>query len=261
MGYVVGVEPGVHLYVEDVNPRGSRTIVFLHGWPLSHKQFEYQFAALPALGFRCIGIDWRGFGQSDKPFDGYRYDRLADDLRIVVGTLGLSRFTLAGHSTGGGIALRYMSRHEGFGVERLALISAAAPTGFTPDTAERLLAEAAVDRPKMMRSVTEQFFFQFISEPFSDWFFHLGLQAASWSTAAVIGMLRDETLDADVDRVTVPTFIAHGVHDRVIPYAQAEALHRRIPISQLVPFAYSGHGPFWEERDRFNSQLVQFIDT
>ena len=71
MGYFVTVEPGVKLYVEDINPGGSKTIVFIHGWPLSHKQFEYQFDVLPAMGYRCIGIDWRGFGNSDKPMSGY----------------------------------------------------------------------------------------------------------------------------------------------------------------------------------------------
>lgn len=60
MGYFVEVESGVHLYVEDINPESSEAVVFLHGWPLSHKQFEYQFNVLPAQGYRCIGIDWRG---------------------------------------------------------------------------------------------------------------------------------------------------------------------------------------------------------
>jgi len=52
VGYFVTVESGVKLYVEDINPSGSKTIVFLHGWPLSHKQFEYQFDVLHAMGYR-----------------------------------------------------------------------------------------------------------------------------------------------------------------------------------------------------------------
>jgi len=31
MGSSVRVESGVNLYVEDLNPEGSKTIVFLHG--------------------------------------------------------------------------------------------------------------------------------------------------------------------------------------------------------------------------------------
>ncbi|HEX3077581.1 MAG TPA: alpha/beta fold hydrolase, partial [Lachnospiraceae bacterium] len=89
MGYYVTVEPKVRIYVEDINPESAKTILFLHGWPGSHKLFEYQFDQLPKLGFRCIGIDTRGFGNSDKPFHGYDYDTLADDVRCVIDTLNL----------------------------------------------------------------------------------------------------------------------------------------------------------------------------
>jgi len=67
MGYYLKVN-NVKLYVEDLNPECKKTILFLHGWPGSHKLFEYQFDKLPQLGYRCIGIDTRGFGNSDKPF-------------------------------------------------------------------------------------------------------------------------------------------------------------------------------------------------
>jgi non-heme chloroperoxidase len=259
VGYYVTVDSGVRLYVEDINPDGSKTIVFLHGWPLSHKQFEYQFDVLPFMGYRCIGIDWRGFGKSDKPITGYNFDQLADDIRTVVDALRVANFTLAGHSTGGAIAIRYMSRHNGYRVSNLVLIDAAAPIGFTTETANKFLTQALNDRPKMMREVIDNFFFQYITSSFFEWFFQLGLQAAGWSTAAIIITLRDEKLYADLSEVLVPTLIVHGVHDKVIPYAQAQELNQKIRHSQLVPFHYSGHGAFWEERDKFNHLLRQFI--
>lgn len=249
----------MNLYVEDINPAGSETIVFLHGWPLNHHQFEYQYNILPAMGYRCIGIDWRGFGKSDKPMSGYTFDRLADDIRTVVGTLQLSNFTLLGHSTGGAIAIRYMSRHNGFGVSKLVLVDAAAPTGFTAETATNFLKTTLNDRPKMMQDVTDSFFFQYITKPFSDWFLQMGLQAASWSTAAIIITLRDENLHADLPQIHVPTLIIHGIHDKVIPFTQAQEISEKIRNSQLVPFQFSGHGAFWEERDKFNELLAQFV--
>ena len=194
------------------------TIVFIHGWPLSHKQFEYQFDVLPTMGYRCIGIDWRGFGNSDKPMNGYTFNRLADDIHAVVRTLQLDNFTLVGHSTGGAIAIRYMSRHNGYGVSKLVLIDAAAPTGFSEETANKYLKETLNDRPKMMQEVIDGFFFQYVTRPFSDWFFQMGLQAAGWSTAAVIVLLRDEKLYEDLPKIVVPTLIIHGIHDKVIPF-------------------------------------------
>jgi non-heme chloroperoxidase len=259
VGYFVQVEPGVKIYVEDANPESKKTILFIHGWPLSHKQFEYQFDVLPAMGYRCVGIDWRGFGNSDKPFSGYTYDRLADDLRVIVDALKLENFTLAGHSTGGAIAIRYMARYQGYGVSKLVLIDAAAPTGFTPETANSLLHQNANDRPNMLQGITDMFFFQYITGRFSDWFFQMGLQASGWSTAAVIKLLRDENVSNDLPKIFVPTLIIHGIHDKVIPFTQAIEVNKLIKGSQLVPFHYSGHGAFWEERDKFNQLVTQFI--
>jgi non-heme chloroperoxidase len=259
MGYFVTVDTGVKLYVQDLNPGGKKTLLFLHGWPLNHNQFEYQFNVLPAQGYRCIGVDWRGFGKSDKPFSGYTFDRLADDIRVLIGSLQLNNVTLVGHSTGGAIAIRYMSRHNGIGVSKLVLVDAAAPTGFTTETASKFLNGTLNDRPNMMQDVTDGFFFQYITKPFSNWFMQMGLEAASWSTAAIIKTLRDETLHEDLPKINVPTLIIHGTHDQVIPFSQAQEMNQKISNSQLIPFYYSGHGGFWEERDKFNQLLAQFV--
>src|SRR3954471_6549766 len=112
MGYYVKVASGVNIYVEDINRNSNKTILFVHGWPANHKLFEYQFNVLPAMGYRCIGIDLRGFGKSDKPWEAYTYDRLADDIHQIVKALRLQNFILAGHSVGGAIATRYMGRHN-----------------------------------------------------------------------------------------------------------------------------------------------------
>lgn len=70
-------------------------------------------------------------------------------------------------------------------------------------------------------------------------------------------MLRDEKLYDDLGKVAAQTLIIHGVQDKVIPFAQAKELNRKIRNSYLVPFQYSGHGPFWEEREMFNRILTQ----
>jgi non-heme chloroperoxidase len=51
--------------------------------------FEYQFMALHKSGYRCIGIDFRGFGRSDKPWTSYNYDVFADDIKQVISALNL----------------------------------------------------------------------------------------------------------------------------------------------------------------------------
>lgn len=139
------------------------------------------------------------------------------------------------------------------------LVDAAAPTGFTAETADRYLAQTLNDRPKMMQDVIDGFFFQYITARFSDWFFQMGMQAAGWSTAAIIVLLRELNLYDDLPKIVAPTLIIHGVHDKVIPFSQAKEMNQLIPNSQLMPFKYSGHGAFREEREKFNRLLAQFI--
>jgi non-heme chloroperoxidase len=268
MEYWIRVEPNVRIYVNDINPLGRKPILFIHGWPANYKMFEYQYNYLLQKGYRCIGMDMRGFGNSDKPLQGYDYDRLADDIRGVVDSLRLRDFTLAGHSTGGAVAIRYMARHNGYGVSKLALFAAAAPSliqrpnfpyGQTKEDIDHIIEELYRDRPSMLYQFGGQLFYQKVTAPFSDWFFQLGLQAASWSTISVSKAWLAEELFYDLTKVHVPTLILHGIHDEVCYYPLAIAQHQGIKDSKLVPFENSGHGLFYDERDKFNSELSQFV--
>lgn len=269
MGYYVNVEPNVNLFVEDLNPCGKETILFLHGWPGNHKLFEYQMNAFAPLGIRCIGLDQRGFGKSDKPSSGYDYNRLSDDVHRIITTLELKNITLAGHSTGGAIAIRYMARHNGYGVKKLALFAAAAPSlikrsyfpyGKSIEEIKDIIKGTNEDRPKMLKAFGDIFFYQYTSEPFLDWFFHLGLEAAGWATAEVaMTWIKDEALFCDLDKINVPTLILHGIHDQVCYFPLAEAQRKGIRNSKLIAFEESGHGLFYDQKEKFNEELLKFI--
>ncbi|NLK74723.1 MAG: alpha/beta hydrolase [Clostridiales bacterium] len=269
MGYYINVKDNVNIFVEDLNPECKKTIVFLHGWPGDHNLFEYQLDKFPQLGYRCIGIDTRGFGKSDRPFTGYDYNTLSDDVRCVVEALGLRNFTLVGHSTGGAIAVRYMKRHKGHGVSKLVLVAAAAPSlikrpnfpyGADKEGILQIIKDTYNDRPQMLRNFGDRFFFQHITQAFSDWFFGLGLQAAGWATASVAKTWINELLFDDLEAICVPTLIIHGIHDLIVPFKLGEIQHKMIRSSRLVPFEFSGHGSFYDQKDEFNEVLIKFIE-
>lgn len=269
MGFYISVEPNVKIFVEDLNPGGEKTILFVHGWPGNHNLFEYQLEQLPKLGYRCIAIDYRGFGMSDKPWSGYDYNRLADDLRMVINGLQLSDVTLAGHSTGGAIVVRYMARHLGYGVSKLALFAAAAPSliqrpyfqyGLPTQAVLDIIEGTYTDRPKMLRSFGDMIFNNPVSQALSDWIFQLGLQASGWATAAVANTwLDEEGLFYDLETINVPTLILHGVNDKVCLFPLALAQRDSIRNAKLVPFEDCGHFLFYDQRERFNKELVQFL--
>lgn len=269
MGYCVNVESDVYIYVEDINPTGGKTVLFIHGWPGNHNLFEYQYNQLPKQGYRCIGMDIRGFGMSARPWNGYDYDRLSDDVRGVVDALDLNNITLCGHSTGGAIAIRYMSRHQGHGVSKLALFAAAAPSliqrpyfpyGLPKKAVLDIIQGTYNNRPNMLRNFGDMIFHNYVTPTLSDWIFQMGLQASSWATAAIANSwLDEEGLFRDLEKITVPTLILHGLNDQVCSYSLAIAQKNAIRNAKLVPFESCGHFLFYDQLEQFNKELLLFM--
>ncbi|MCO7175820.1 alpha/beta fold hydrolase [Sporolactobacillus kofuensis] len=267
----VEVEKGVRIFVQDINPgQNARPIVFVHGWPLNHKMFEYQFNVLPAHGFRCIGIDLRGFGKSDKPWGSYAYDRLADDLFAVLQALHLENVTLLGFSVGGATAIRYMARYNGQFISKLILADAAAPafaeqpnvpSGVPLEQANAMINQIYVNRPKFLQDLSLMFFNRNLGPAMLDWFISLSLEASSYATIKILQELVREDLTKDLSKITVPTLVLHGVHDQVVPFASGQLTQRQIPGSVLFPLYNSGHGSPVDQSEAFNKALLQFLSS
>lgn len=64
----------------------------------------------------------------------------------------------------------------------------------------------------------------------------------------------------DLETIRVPTVIIHGIHDRVVPFELGEVQNQGIKNSVLLPFQFSGHGSFYDEKDKFNEDLIYFIE-
>jgi len=260
------IATGIRINVEDIG--AGKPIVLIHGWPVDHRMFEYQLNQLPRGGYRCIAPDLRGFGASDRPWTGYNYDTLADDLRSLLDLLDLNEVTLAGFSMGGAVAIRYLSRHGGARVSQLALLAAAAPcftrrTGFDygldKASVDDLIRQCYADRPAMIAAFGQMLFHQPVSSPFQSWFESLCWAASGHATALCAAELRDADLRPDLAAIHIPTLILHSLHDQVCPFDLALAAQAGIKGAQLVQFDRGGHGFFYEERDRINRELLRFL--
>lgn len=264
----VEVEPNVRLHIRDWGK--GRTIVFIPGWPLSHEMFEYQFTHLVKQGYRCVGVTMRGFGKSSAPWGDYNYDVFADDIKKVLEVLDLNEVTLAGHSMGGAIALHYMARHGNERVARLALFGAAAPcftqkTGFPyglePTAVEGFIEACSADRPKLVEDFGKIFFRseKAVSPKLAEWFHRMGMEASPQATNACLRALLTSDLREELAKVRVPTVVFHSRNDKICLYQLGEALAEGIPGATLIPFEKSGHGLFFEEKEKFNKELATFV--
>ncbi|WP_242143914.1 MULTISPECIES: alpha/beta fold hydrolase [unclassified Bacillus cereus group] len=265
----IKVENNVHIFVQDINPHAnSKPIFFVHGWPLNHKMFEYQFNILPQYGFRCISMDIRGNGQSDKPWGGYSYNRLADDIFIVLEALQIENATLLGFSVGGAICIRYMTRYQSKHISKLALVDAVSPSfvkntnspyGVPKEQADALIKQMHVNRPKFLHDISLMFFNRNLGPEMLDWFVNLGLESASYALIKILQAAINENVINDLNQINVPTGIFHGVHDQLIPFQSGELTQKQIRGSQLFPLNNSGHGSLIEQANDFNQALIHFI--
>ncbi len=98
--------PGADGVVLNVAVGGSGTpVVLLHGFPQTNLMWR-QVAAELAVDHTVICPDLRGYGDSDKPVEGYSKRSMAADVVAVAGALGHSQFALVGHDRGALVAFR-----------------------------------------------------------------------------------------------------------------------------------------------------------
>jgi pimeloyl-ACP methyl ester carboxylesterase len=258
------VDDRVRLYYEDFGD--GRPIVFVHSGAATHDLWEHQVYHLSDR-FRTVTYDHRGVGMSDKPRSGYTVDRLADDLSNLIAVLDLNQPTLVSHGLGGHVLLRCVARHPKV-ASKIAL-TAAAPWylgdkegegGFSEDFFAKLNAVLARNNPQGNWDLFENYLFhQDPGEPMK----HACLQMAlAWPLNVWKELARDlpNTDHREMlSRLTQPTLVLHGKHDRKNRYEGGVFLSERIPKARLVTFEKSAHCPFLEEMEKYNAVLTEFV--
>jgi len=263
----IEVEPNVRLHITDAGK--GRTIVLIHGWPLSDEMYEYQYNDLISKNFRVIGITLRGFGKSDKPYGDYNYDIHVLDIKRVLGRLNIKDAVLGGFSMGGAIAVRYAAADNGAHVSRLALFGAAVPIWTQRKDFPYNLPKSAVDglielnykdRPKLLSDFAKIFSASetSLNDGIGSWLYGICLSASSYATAQSLIALRDTDLRPDLAKISIPTVIMHGKKDKICSFDLAEQMKAGIKNSHIVPFESSGHSLFLEETQKFNAELIKF---
>jgi pimeloyl-ACP methyl ester carboxylesterase len=258
----VETRDGTRLFVKDWGPRAGKPVLFTHGWPLDADMWEYQMPALAQRGFRCVAFDRRGFGRSDQPGHGYDFDTFADDLAAVVGDRDLRDVTLVGFSMGAGEMARYLARHGGARVARVALIGATLRP-LDEGVATAMTAALCIDRPKFLADGVPSLFAatggQAVSPEMMDWIVGLALRASPLATVACMRLLAHADFTSALGVFTMPTLLVHGDQDGSAPIDGARAVAAAIPGSRLLEYPGQPHGLFLTERDRLTRDLLAFV--
>jgi len=249
-------------------------VVLIHGWPLNKHMWEYQVSDLVEAGFRVIKYDRRGFGNSDKPWDGYDYDTLTDDLHALIEQLDLQQAVLVGFSMGGGEVVRYLSRYGSNRISKIVLISAVTPyllkTADNPDGVDasifaEMKEQLQEDRINFLDEFGKKFFgVNLINKPVSGplltYYLQQGSIASPRATVKCAESFAQTDFRGDLKNIDVPVLVIHGDADKTVPIeASGERTAKMIPNCDYIVYDDAPHGLFYTNKEQLNLDLVDFI--
>ncbi|AST90532.1 intracellular short-chain-length polyhydroxyalkanoate depolymerase [Sutcliffiella cohnii] len=106
----------------------GRTLLLVHGNMTSSKHWDVLLENMES-DYHLVAIDMRGFGESTYHEKIYSIKDLAEDIKLFVDELQLSRFTIMGWSLGGAVSMQFVINYPQY-CEQLILLASASTRGY-----------------------------------------------------------------------------------------------------------------------------------
>lgn len=270
----VGIENEAPVEIHYEDHGGGRPVMLIHGFPLDVSSWERQERELLANGYRVISYDRRGFGRSSRPVVGYDYDTFAADLNALLEHLDVADVALVGFSMGTGEVTRYLGTYGSGRVRKAALLGAIPPfllktadnpAGVDGEVFDGIKAAIAKDRYAYLEDLFNDFYNVdvFGGSRISDRAWQASFVVAAGASPSATYACVDSWLTdfrGDLERVDVPTLVAHGTEDRILPIsATAERLPALIDDVRLIRIEGGPHNIAWTHPEEVNRALLAFL--
>jgi pimeloyl-ACP methyl ester carboxylesterase len=265
------MKDGAKIYYEDQG--NGQPIVLIHGWTCSSKFWQKNVPEL-AQKYRVITMDLRGHGSSSKTMNGHTISQYARDIREVMEHLKLKNVVLAGWSLGGPVVLSYYQQYaKDSRLKALGLIDTA-PYPFSAGewNSHGLKNSNTTGMNSMFKTYIAdplKFATAFTGNMFKDgkatesdieWIPAELTKTPSWIAVAVYSdfLISDYSKMLPAIKIPVIVFAANSnVYKKGIDMGKYVA--GQIPKSTFVPFEDAGHLLFYEQPEKFNKALSDFI--
>lgn len=237
--------------------------VFIPGLVGLNNAWEFQFQEF-TRDHRCVSLDHRGCGDSDKPKE-YSTALLAQDVIALMDTLGLDKAHVAGTSTGGCVLQNLAIDHG----DRLR----ACIFSNTWTTADEYIKRVQITRKRIALSYGPEEYVKVSSlwtNGANQFRFNLDrvleLEARALKTVAPVDVLAnriDMTLAHDrtleLDRIRNPSLVIGTRDDATVPWYFAQDLHEAIEGSKLVVLEEGGHYSYRRHPEPWNAMVRAFL--
>jgi pimeloyl-ACP methyl ester carboxylesterase len=287
----VELSTGITLNVALAGPADAPPVIFLQGFPESHRTWRAQVPLLSDK-LRMIMPDQRGFGESDRPqeVEAYKTETLVADLAALADALGVDRFALVGHDWGGAIAWAAAIRGDPR-ISRLAIINSPHPLIFQKSVIEDKAQRAA---SQYMRAFRDPHFEKFVEgigfEAFFDKSFrnhvdpalipaeeraiYIGQWSRPGALTAMLNWYRASQLVVPPPGITVdlpdwvlrafpkikiPVRVIWGLEDKALLPIQLEGIGEVGDDVEVFPLEGVGHFAPWEAPEKVVAALKPFL--
>jgi pimeloyl-ACP methyl ester carboxylesterase len=253
----------------ELGPKGGVPVVFFVHLAATLDNWDPRVVDPIAKNRHVITFDQRGVGASTGAVAS-TIEEAADHAYEFITALGFDKIDVFSFSMGGMIAQDLIVKHPDL-VRRLVL------TGTGPRGGKDIDKVVGVTYWDILRATLTR------SDPKEFLFFNRNAEG-KLAGKAFIQRLQERTVDrdqpisikalrtqlkaiqrfgrstpSDLSTFTQPTLIANGDHDRMVPSALSEDLHRRIEGSQLIIYPDSGHGGVFQFHEKFAPVAAEFL--
>ena len=260
---------GLDVHFKDTGPRDAPVLLLLHGFGSSLQTWDIWSSKLEEH-YRVIRLDLPGFGLTGpSPVHDYSEQNDVSTLSHFVDKLGLSSFSLMGHSMGGKMAWGLAALMP----ERVEALVLMAPDGYPqikdigkkPYQMPAIMGVMKFCLPKILvRKSIEPAFFDasVLSESLVDRYYDMlrapGVRAAILDRA-------NQTIYTDpvprLKKITAPTLLIWGEADQMIPSSNAKSYSEVLSKSQTVLLPRLGHLLQEEQPEKALEKVVEFLNS
>ena len=254
------------------NSEGKKNpIIFLHANSIGAASFYKQMMSKEGEEYMYISIDYPGHGASDfslQPRETYTIDGLAEIMSKTIEMLDIEQCVLCGHSLGGHIALRLVSKFNNNKIKALTLTGTSPlknyadwSSSYKTDEIFNIFTQPRVN--DYDSSALAQLFVK--KGGLAEIVFVDNIKNTDPNFRFVLGesFKTDNTNDFElIKKLKIPVAFIEGEKDRIIDIEKIQNTEiKNILWRQKVHIiSDAGHSPMWEKPSLFNYMINQFAD-
>lgn len=237
-------------------------LILSHSLATDLSMWDDQMAALTPH-FRVLRFDTRGHGGTSAPDGAYDFAWLTADVLWLMERLGIGRAHFCGISLGGMIA-QHVALAAPEKIDRLVLVSTTSAYG--PEAralwAERIAAVRTGGMAPLVAPTLERWFTAPYRAARPEVMARVGAMIAATPAAGYIGCgqaipLMDTT--ARLAQLRCPALVIAGADDAGMPPAMGRRIADHLPGARLKVIESAAHLCNIEQKDSFNSLLLEFL--